>query len=518
MITVCITNFKRSQRLKNCVDSVLKIPEIKHIVISTFCPEESQEALNIYSAVRNDCASKNVDLKWVISETDHGCNNLWIQAVAWAKTPWCILLHDDDTLIEPAFRQFMPEILTALENGYGSFAMWNGVTSHDSGLRQDHYSLPTSTRPGSNDTSLIVKILLKRGAFSISPVVGLFRPKDIMSVLLECAGSFEGNSKFFSRPNMMVGNDMLIWLRIAEKYSKFIYSSAHMTGYGHWEGSTTVSQGRQLVPCYAATQEHYSHVRAENTVSKPLLVHVTNFYQVEGDRESERRQLFAASRWHELMGDPIISVEIPDDTLRLSSIMGDERPSPFARDIINCGMRFAVNPDQDIICFTNSDISPSADLYKRLTARIKLTGGCAYSYRRDFYSKLDEPKTASEIAGAKHYMGTDLFAMTPAWWAKHGGCLPDFILGREAWDWVFRTIMDTASGSKAGFDDLIYHEKHPSFWENPSNRGVNVGNKWNRSLAKNFFESRLGYVGQFDQGVVVKPHQINITPAYLETT
>ena len=178
------------------------------------------------------------------------------------------------------------------------------------------------------------------------------------------------------------------------------------------------------------------------------------------DTETKRRVVFARSTW---ACQPWIECPLPDSLSRkcddcLSGV-------PFIKDIVDNADR--AKNDEDIIVLTNSDISCSVECCYKIVASLMFSDAVA-AKRRDF-PKLDVALTQSEIRRGDVYKGLDLFAFRSGWWRKHRQELPDVVIGREKWDYVFFVLIEiTNPGNGLVLDDVIYHESHQSPWSNPS--------------------------------------------------
>lgn len=203
-----------------------------------------------------------------------------------------------------------------------------------------------------------------------------------------------------------------------------------------------------------------------------------------------------------------------DDLHRTSASIGDTKPVPFVRDIIESFIRFHHAADDDtIICLTNADIILAESRISALCRNVR-KHGCSFSFRRDFTVPLYLPvTTASEsameraIIHSKWYVGADLFAFTIRWWKDYGSdSFPDMLLGRAGWDWIMRCVMAETCMTASDFvqqitqtplanhgrfletPNAIFHEKHDSFWEqHDSSKKPNAGNVYNLSLANKWF-------------------------------
>lgn len=163
---------------------------------------------------------------------------------------------------------------------------------------------------------------------------------------------------------------------------------------------------------------------------------------------------------------------------------------PFVKDIINFASRD--KDDKDIIVLTNADICVSQNCSFKITGAMQCISA-AYCFRRDF-PILNEPLKDPAIKHGHHYCGSDLYAFRVGWWRQYVDEFPDMMLGREAWDSVFRILIEmTHPGQDCTLHNLIYHERHASVWENPRNRrsipsqihNINLAKAWMLSFGHN---------------------------------
>jgi hypothetical protein len=127
-----------------------------------------------------------------------------------------------------------------------------------------------------------------------------------------------------------------------------------------------------------------------------------------------------------------------------------------------------------------------------------------YAFRRDF-PRLDKPLPDSEIRQGSLYSGTDLFAFRVSWWHKNRDSVPDMLIGTEYWDWVMRMVIDRSEPDKSvSFIDLIYHERHGTYWEHPDNRGTCSSQMHNRQKVIEFRQKH----GIHDDGLTSREFKI----------
>lgn len=219
----------------------------------------------------------------------------------------------------------------------------------------------------------------------------------------------------------------------------------------------------------------------------PTLYHVYSDFLPQQEY-NRRRYKFAEKTWQDQYRIGCWkTVAILDKDLARSAktTIGDWREVPFVKDLIDKGAERV--RDFDIIVFTNRDICFHPKLTARLLDRMKSTDAC-YSFRKDF-QRLHSPLSEAQIKNGICQCGTDLFAFKKSWWMRNRDVFPDMLLGTEAWDWCLRILVDQTNRScETAFEDLIYHEQHPSEWLN--NRFKLPGQFYNRALARTFLVAR----------------------------
>lgn len=207
------------------------------------------------------------------------------------------------------------------------------------------------------------------------------------------------------------------------------------------------------------------------------------------DQDTTRRLSVAQSSWsREAMFYPgwrradFAEVEA---SRRNSTDVGDPRPVPFVKDVIEHAISKATTDDA-IIFYSNADVTFVPGLSGWILDRMRREG-CAYTHRRDFVRLARAINSEAEAHRGEFYPGSDAFAFKVSWWRRHRDEFPDMLIGREQWDEVFRQLVKRHGGRD--LPDAICHERHASFWEA---NGDNAGNAYNRRLARRWF-MRTGY-------------------------
>ena len=217
-----------------------------------------------------------------------------------------------------------------------------------------------------------------------------------------------------------------------------------------------------------------------------MLVHLWSQYWPV-DSETQRRQTVAQSSWAKQPWHdrPVVNAE-------LNRVWRENgRSVPYIRDLFDAGCeRFK---DDDIICYTNSDIIMRSDACFQIAAVMQATDA-AYGYRFDFHHRLGKVPVDSQFSSGVMYPGSDLVAFRVRWWTAHRHTMPDMVIAHEAYDPVLRTLIDQSCKETAPNEivGICCHERHsgPDHWENPANRYRLKGQLLNLALAKSFFKQR----------------------------
>jgi hypothetical protein len=233
-ITTVITNFKRPKMLWRCYQSCYR--KSKNIVIVSY--GVNKEVVEVLKRIGDGAT--------IISrKEDLGNNNQWIEGVQAAKTNFIHILHDDDLLLS----SYDGIILKS------DFVMWDArkLKHRITGK----YYRGFWGQEGVRDTSELIKQFDVQ-SYSPSPAMGCF-PKDFVLKTLDEASTF--GPEFYSRKNMLIGNDYLLWLRAAEAFSSFMVYRRGMVAFGHHPNSETirhVSQGSEkLLKIYGNVKNYF---------------------------------------------------------------------------------------------------------------------------------------------------------------------------------------------------------------------------------------------------------------------
>jgi len=201
------------------------------------------------------------------------------------------------------------------------------------------------------------------------------------------------------------------------------------------------------------------------------IYHFSTQYEPK-DHEAKERQRVAKITWSTQLW-----TEIPIRDKDLPRMWREEgREFPYIRDIFDFACK-QLN-DQDIACYSNSDIMVRSDCALAIAERLQETDA-AYCFRRDFPNPVSEPIPDDVIERGHDYVGSDLYAFRVAWWKSNRLAMADLIAGLEAWDCIMRYVMDlTNPGKPTVLKNLIAHVRHDSYWERAENRYRLLGQKY----------------------------------------
>lgn len=480
-LTIVVTSFRRPARLRKCLESLVAAGVQRVVVSASGCTQQEAKVCDEFEGKLNITRSFRTG--------DLGCNETWLRGVTLATTRYVLIMHDDDWLLPEFGREYVSNIYPQLNRGVG-FATWRGKVVSDVNEEDDKVGcLRGETRVAG--TSVVTKTLLGP-VTSPSPVISVFRREIAIRTLRECERAFT-DQKHFTRPNMMVGNDLMLYLRHAEQFDSWFFLDKVLTAHGGHDGSETAKNQRtvasinKFVGRYDAARQYFCSVRMWHVPPSPKIFHVFTEYKPT-ERGAKRRQDFAKATWQAMQFfGTVTALPVPDGMFRTSkATIGDHRPLPYLRDMLDYAASFAL--PEDIIMLTNDDICFVPGAEDKILAEFASGANSCYGWRRNFLFPLKHQ--LKDIRTGIEDGGVDLIAFRRDIWRQHRESFPDFILGCEAWDYVYRLLIPELNGGRPGLHDLIYHEFHDPVWRRDKIRATNVGQKFNRALARNFFKRR----------------------------
>lgn len=484
-VTVVITNFQRPDHLRACFQSCQQA-KVANLVVSS--SGATPEVKRIHKWISTLMPSAVITSR----DDDAGCNEMWLRGAKAARTPKVHLLHDDDWLL-PSF-----ERVVAGEFDKYDVVHWDGA-KHVNGKPIDGvYVTRDDLGEGEYPTTYLFPFLLRPAGFTLSPVGGVFPRNHVLDVLKECQNKFD--SRFYLRPTMMVGNDLLLWLRACQKFSTFYYTHDPLISYGHWEGSASyddVSHNRfGLLPIYKATRDYFLK-------SQPRILHVVQRYPFR-DKEDQRRFHQAQETWELAYSLGLVYARPQWLWSRDSSSWGDKRQTPFIRDVLKQAAEEA-GPG-DYVALTNDDTLANIFLWFHALHDLK-TKPAVTSFRRNVV-KADDVDYIHypTVPAGKQHCGRDAFFFTKAWIRDNVDKLPDYVMTYCDWDSTLDMLIRLSVGNKPAAHEFlqehsasnlptrfVYHEEHDAFWSTGEVRHKHPCNVRCRKLTDEWFAKNLGW-------------------------
>lgn len=497
-LTVCITNHGRAEYLDRAIHSCADAG-IEHVVVASMEPDDA-----VASVIKRWQRTRPNWIVWTSLAVDAGVNELWLQAVYRSRTEYVIVLHDDDYLSPDIVREYREKIVPAFERGAG-FASWRGRVVNSDGTEEaaEYFEQPT----GIYDSKQLEKVLLTDSRMSLSPIVSVLRRSVLIDALKEAQANLNGPNNYL-HPTMLLGTEIIAYLRHCSAFEQWFFLGKVLSFYGAWSGSGTIkaqNEGQTDVVKhgYNLARRYFRANRAMPERINPRIIFVYSDYKAH-DSDEKRRMDFAHSSWvPHFESGAMLDFPVLDGQLRRSSAnLGDWRPVPYVRDLIEHGMSMAM--PNDIVVLSNRDVILTTEAHTRILEGVQRGKGAAPAVRRN--TRGQPPRAFLNSARCCHPdTGFDLFAFTPAWWRDNEHKVPDMLLGREAWDSVMRTLMNEAAGAETRMDDVFYHELHHSYWT--GERVTNPGQLHNRALALQFFK-RIGDEWMIQMLSVSNPEQL----------
>ncbi len=494
-LTVCVTNFRRPEFLARCLHSI-RIAGVRRVVIATVEPDNAVRKIIEQLRTANDWLSFDV----ASVEDDIGCNDTWQLAAYHSRTKRIIVLHDDDTL-NPEFGKAYCEIIAPTMDREPCFATWRADLIYMDGSHKttEFWSGPTKISPSRD----LLKVVATRRRLSLSPVISVLDRQTVIHACKEAQQTLTHRESYL-RQGMLLGTEIVVYMRHIQKYPKWLYVDKILSHYGSHAGSGTIAaeSAGDLSPLWIG----YDRARAQAELPKPELTPrvLLTYYQNKPNNGDELiRDAVARLTWeyHFSQGDLIEMPVKPSDLSRSSKQINDTRTVPYFKDILDWGCLHAM--PEDIVAYINRDIGLTANAVSLIIEGVKRGRGVTCCPRRWIHPKPG--RMYKNLVNCHPDGGFDVFAMTPQWWAAQRGTMPDMLIGREAWDTVFRTVAEEWADqtprvrqlantpaqwvrSKAYTDHVCWHKSHLSNWI--AERKTSAGNLLNRTLAKQFFLSR----------------------------
>jgi hypothetical protein len=454
-LTACVTSFERPERLAACLASI--------------------KAAGI----------ENVSISNPTREGDYGCNNSWMVAAYGAKTKRILLIHDDD-LLSPEFGLAYQQVIgPCLDKRDAGWASWNAELKFDDGTTAPapYFAGASAVMPSRH----FLDVIEQRGARTFSPCVSIFNRAVLIRACKEAGETLRSNGSL-ERPGMLLGTEILVYMRHCQTFKRWLHLDKVLSYYGHWSGSGTVIHQAHhtenvMVTGYDLARDQG---RCKAPDPTPRIIFVHSVYEPNDAQTREKQRVAQESwKWHFASAD---FIDCPVSSTGL----------PKIGRILDAGCELAL--PEDIVVYCNADCGLATHAFERIVAGVERGRGvtCLGQHVLDPIPG----RLYKDLTNLKQPGGIDAVAVTPQWWRLHRDKMPDMYIGREAWDSVFAVLAEEwADGRASGYSNfpdawhpsrahtanVVWHQDHFSPWQcdrmEPLNRS-------NRDLARAFFAER----------------------------
>lgn len=499
-LTVCITSFRRSALLERTLKSV-QAAGIRRLVIAAVEPDaETLAIIRSWEAAWETGADDWLSFDVVTVQDDIGCNDTWQLAAYHSRTSRIIILHDDDLLNSDFGPAYCETISPALDKG-STFATWRADLVFLDGHHEktEFWSGPTRLSASAE----LLRVVNRRNTLSLSPIISVLDRQTVIHACKEASQTLSHRESYL-HPGMLLGTELVVYIRHIQKFSKWLYVDKVLSHYGSHEGSGTIKaqSSGDLSPLCKGYDRARTQAMGTKPVMKPKLIFVYYVNQTSDPDEIERNRIARASwDYHFSQGEFIEMPVCKEDLSRTSFSLGDSRAMPYVRDLFDWGFAHAM--PEDVVVYCNRDIGLTANAGALLLAGVARGRGITCCQRRRIDPKPG--RMYKDLVNCATDGGFDVFSVTREWWKNFRDKMPDMLIGREAWDTCLRTLaeewadgiprLSRVSGSpaqwdksKAYTDHVCWHKNHLSNWI--TERNTSAGQLHNRRLGKIFFAAR----------------------------
>ena len=244
-LTVVITTHKRPHKARRALDSCL-VAGIDEVVMTvTGATKNTREIFELWA---------NDKHKVIINDHRTKSNDAWINGIKDATNEWVLILHDDDLVLP----HFLPEVTQHL--GETPFLYFPAKFHRTEGDAPPDILEGPFHEKGNQPTGDLKKAISVKGTRTITPVRGVFRRDDLIDWLEEAGKKLP--QECYYRSDFLVGNDLWIWLRACDAYSRFRSLEKPLVSLGCDMDSTTtkdISLKNQRLPgIYDVTRAIYA--------------------------------------------------------------------------------------------------------------------------------------------------------------------------------------------------------------------------------------------------------------------
>ncbi|CRM21458.1 glycosyltransferase family 2 protein [Pseudomonas sp. 25 R 14] len=241
LVSVLVPVYNRKDIIIETLNSALSqtYEHIEVVVVDNYSIDGTWELIS-------DLAKTDSRLKVFRNDTNLGPVRNWLRCLKEAKGTYGKILWSDD-LIAPDFLEQTIPLLKDQDVGFVFTA--TRVFSSDPLHGKLHHSIGAS---GVYDTERFIEGDMNGAGYPVSPGCALFRLQDLReNLLLQIPNSVDSDFSMHA-----IGNDLLLFLLVSNKYPKFAFISEVLSFFRAHEGSISIASKNCKLPL------HYNLARA----------------------------------------------------------------------------------------------------------------------------------------------------------------------------------------------------------------------------------------------------------------
>ena len=230
LVSILIPVYDRKEFVKRAIESAINqtYKNIEIIAVDNQSTDKTYEVLKGYS-------KKYSNVKVCQNNENIGPVRNWLKCLEYASGEYVKILWSDD-LIDP---EFIEKTLPFLQNNEDVGFVFTGteIFNNDTGKKTKAYFI------GDTDiysTEKFIEGILLGGPFPVSPGNALFRRKDVKkNLLLGIPNKIGSDFKMHA-----IGNDVLLYLLTANKYSHFAFVNETLSYFRAHSNSISISTNK----------------------------------------------------------------------------------------------------------------------------------------------------------------------------------------------------------------------------------------------------------------------------------
>lgn len=230
LVSILIPVYDRKEFVKRAIESAINqtYKNIEIIAVDNQSTDKTYEVLKGYS-------KKYSNVKVYQNNENIGPVRNWLKCLEYASGEYVKILWSDD-LIDP---EFIEKTLPFLQNNEDVGFVFTGteIFNNDTGKKTKAYFI------GDTDiysTEKFIEGILLGGPFPVSPGNALFRRKDVKkNLLLGIPNKIGSDFKMHA-----IGNDVLLYLLTANKYSHFAFVNETLSYFRAHSNSISISTNK----------------------------------------------------------------------------------------------------------------------------------------------------------------------------------------------------------------------------------------------------------------------------------